>query len=246
MHGAGGNPDDSYYGFHATTDVYAHELKRGQMSRTGIWIGHTGDGKESSYHFVSAGWHIYPEKYGDSHPHFFTYWTRDGYKKTGCFNMDCPGFIAADGTVVTPGAVIHPVSDVKGGHLQNVTLRVIKDDKTGDWWVYYGFNSVPTAVGYYPMSLFTYLAEKANDFSFGAFVYAERVLPTPAMGSGFLPSDGKGRAASFTNLRLIEQDGKSNPIMTDLPAYVDNKKCHSITPIVQAKCFYGGPAGCLS
>jgi hypothetical protein len=95
------------------------------------------------------------------------------------------------------------------------------------------------------MSLFTYLAEKANQFSFGAFVYAERVLPTPPMGSGFHPGDGKGRAASFTDLQLIEKDGRSNPITTDLPVNVYNEKCYSITPIVHAGCFYGGPGGCL-
>uniref|UniRef100_A0ACD5WP69 Uncharacterized protein n=2 Tax=Avena sativa TaxID=4498 RepID=A0ACD5WP69_AVESA len=239
------NPDDSYYGLHATTDVYGHELQRGQLSRTGIWVSHSGDGEKSSYNSISVGWHIYPEKYGDSHPHFFTYWTRDGYEKTGCYNMECPGFVAAAGAAVTPGARIHPVSNDKDGHLENVTLRVFKDDKTGDWWVYYDFNSVPTAVGYYPMSLFTYLAKKANQFSFGAFVYAERVVPTPPMGSGVLPGDGKGRAAYLTDLRLIEKDGRSNPITTDLPINVYNDKCYFITPIVQAECFYGGPGGCV-
>jgi hypothetical protein len=49
---------------------------------------------------------------------------RDGYEKTGCYNMECSGFVVADGAVVTPGALIHPVS--KDGHLENVTLRVLK------------------------------------------------------------------------------------------------------------------------
>jgi hypothetical protein len=40
--------------------------------------------------------------------------------------MECPGFIVADGATVKPGALIHPVSNVKEGHLENVTLRVIK------------------------------------------------------------------------------------------------------------------------
>jgi hypothetical protein len=96
------------------------------------------------------------------------------------------------------------------------------------------------------MSLFTYLAEKADHFEFGAVAYAERVLPTPALGSGFLPGDGKGRAASFTDLRLIEKDGKSKSIMTDLPIHMDDDKCYSITPVVKAECFYGGPGGCVS
>lgn len=40
--------------------------------------------------------------------------------------MDCPGFIAADGATVAPGAVIDPVSDAKNGRLQNITLKVFK------------------------------------------------------------------------------------------------------------------------
>ncbi|XP_037488801.1 uncharacterized protein LOC119367381 [Triticum dicoccoides] len=235
-HDLWGGPDASYYGLRVTTDVYSHELKRGQLTRSGIWVGHSGDGRKSSYNGVSVGWHIAPEKYGDSHPHLFTYWTRDGYESTGCYNMDCPGFIAASGATVTPGARINPSS--------KVTLRVLKDDQSGHWWVYYGFNSVPTVVGYYPQSLFTYMAKKANQFSFGGFVFAERALPTPPLGSGVLPG-GKGRAASFTDLRLIERDGRSSPIMKDLPTVISNNKCYSITPIVNSGCFYGGPGGCV-
>jgi hypothetical protein len=58
VHGAGGNPEDSYYGLHATTDVYGHELKRGQLSHTGIWVYHIKDANYSSYNAISVGWHV--------------------------------------------------------------------------------------------------------------------------------------------------------------------------------------------
>lgn len=51
---------------------------------------------------------------------------RDGYAKTGCLNMDCPGFIRVNGAVIAPGDVIHPVSGVPGGRVQNITLRLLK------------------------------------------------------------------------------------------------------------------------
>jgi hypothetical protein len=51
---------------------------------------------------------------------------KDGYDKTGCFNMKCPGFVRTNGTNLSPGALIHPVSDVGAGKLQNVTIRVLK------------------------------------------------------------------------------------------------------------------------
>uniref|UniRef100_A0ACD5WF71 Uncharacterized protein n=1 Tax=Avena sativa TaxID=4498 RepID=A0ACD5WF71_AVESA len=238
-------PGNNYYGFHATMDVYGHELKPGQGSSTGIWVNHNGNGVTSVLNAISVGWHIYPDHYGDSHPHFYTHWTRDGYKETGCINMDCPGFVRANGAVIAPGAVIHPVSDVPEGHIQNITLKVLKDKTSGDWWVYYGFNTIPTGVGYFPNSLFTYLAEKANQVAFGAYVINDKTLPTPPMGSGALPNGGQGRAASFTNLRFIDQDGNSSPITADLPELVTEEKCHSITPIDNAECFYGGPGGCV-
>ncbi|XP_024315007.1 uncharacterized protein LOC112270846 [Brachypodium distachyon] len=131
-------------------DVYGYELKPGQQTSTTIWVGHKGDGATASFNEIQVGWHIYPDHYGDSQPHFYTQWTRDGYEETGCFNMDCPGFVRANGAIVAPGDVIHPVSDVPSGRIQKITLRVLKDKTSGDWWVYYGFNKIPTGVGYFP------------------------------------------------------------------------------------------------
>ncbi|KAM3262107.1 hypothetical protein ACQJBY_052662 [Aegilops geniculata] len=121
-----GGPNDNYYGLHATMDVYGHKLKPGQWSTTAIWVSHHGDGATSSFNSIQAGWHIYPERYGDSRPHFYTQWTRDGHGATGCFNMDCPGFVRANGAAISPGDAIQPVSDVPHGHIQSITLRVLK------------------------------------------------------------------------------------------------------------------------
>ncbi|VAI10434.1 unnamed protein product [Triticum turgidum subsp. durum] len=159
--------------------------------------------------------------------------------------MDCPGYIRVDGAVIAPGDAIHPVSNVPNGPRQSITLRVLKDKRSGDWWVYYGFNKIPTGVGYFPRSLFSYLAEKADGMQFGAFVKSQKALPTPPMGNGALPNGGKGHAALFTDIRFIDQDGNSSPIKEDLPMFVTDKKCHSITHIVHAECFYGGPGGCM-
>uniref|UniRef100_A0ACD5TU09 Uncharacterized protein n=1 Tax=Avena sativa TaxID=4498 RepID=A0ACD5TU09_AVESA len=70
-----GGPKDNYYGLHATMDVYGHKLKPGQLSSTTFWIFHDGDGNTSSRNTIQVGWHIHPELYGDSHPHFYTLWT---------------------------------------------------------------------------------------------------------------------------------------------------------------------------
>jgi hypothetical protein len=51
---------------------------------------------------------------------------RDGYDETGCFNMDCPGFVRVNGAVIAPGDAIRPVSDVPDGFIPKITLRVLK------------------------------------------------------------------------------------------------------------------------
>ncbi|KAM0904936.1 hypothetical protein ACQ4PT_017714 [Festuca glaucescens] len=240
-----GGPEDHYYGFHSTMGVYNHRLTSGQWSSAGIWVYHDGYGVKSSYNSIQVGWHIYPEHYGDSHPHFYTQWTRDGHDATGCFNMDCPGFVRVNGVVIAPGDAIQPVSDVPDGFIPKITLRVLKEKTSGDWWVYYGLNNVPTGVGYFPRSLFTYLAHEAKQMGFGGAVVAKREDPTPPMGSGYFPHDGQGHAAAFTDLRIIDQEGNSKPIMVDLPKYVTDEKCHAITPIDNGEFLYGGPGNCV-
>ena len=104
-------------------------------------------------------------------------------------------------------------------------------------------NDTPTAVGYYPGNLFAGLAEKASGIAFGGESRARRSLPTPPMGSGFLPSPSA--ASSMSNLQFVDQDGQSIPISSDLPVIADKPKCYYVSPIVGAKFFFGGPAGCF-
>jgi hypothetical protein len=109
--------------------------------------------------------------------------------------------------------------------------------------LYCGINgATPTAVGHYPANLFTTLAAKANSIGFGGETYAKRGLPTPPMGSGSLPSE---HAASFSNLQFVDQDGQASLIKSDLPVIAKTPKCYYVSPIIGAKFFYGGPAGCF-
>jgi hypothetical protein len=45
---------------------------------------------------AEVGWQNYPAHYGDNNSHLFIYWTADGYKTTGCYNLDCVGFVQTD------------------------------------------------------------------------------------------------------------------------------------------------------
>jgi hypothetical protein len=76
--------------------------------------------------------------------------------------------------------------------------------------VYCGIdNDTPTAIGYYPTNLLAGLATKASGIAFGGLSRARRSLPTPPMGSGYLPSEN---AASISNLQFVDQDGQSTPL----------------------------------
>lgn len=97
-------------------------------------------------------------------------------------------------------------------------LGDLQEDQTGDWWVYYGFNSSPTAVGKFPKSLFTGLPDSTADFAFGGYTNNARTQLTPPMGSG---SSQTGSAASFSNLRYILQDGTVSAIAENLPSRVN-------------------------
>ena len=98
----------------------------------------------------------------------------------------------------------------------NLSTNQFQDKTSGDWWVHYGFNKIPTSVGYFPKSLFSYVAQKVNRMAFGAFVISKKAIPTPPMGSGAFPNGGKGRVASFTDLRFIDQNGNSRPITANV------------------------------
>jgi hypothetical protein len=93
-------------------------------------------------------------------------------------------------------------------------------------------------VGHFPASLFDSLSNKATEIMFGGHVRYANGVPSPAMGSGALPSD---KAASFWDLQLIDEDGNSTPINNDPPSIVTDQSSYAISPVEGAKFSYGGP-----
>ncbi|TVU31668.1 hypothetical protein EJB05_23366 [Eragrostis curvula] len=230
---------NGYYGLVATMDVYGFNLNGGQLSKAAIWISNDEGDWKQDLDTITVGWLVYPSHFKDSHTHFFTYWTRDAYRNTGCLNMDCPGFQLASGSTVTPGDTISPVSDANGAR-QSITIKLFKDKSSGDWWLHYGFNSAPTVVGHFPASLFDSLSKKATRITFGGHVTYTKYVSSPPMGNGAFPSD---KAASFWDLQFIGEDGNSTPINRDLMSIITDESSYSVSPIDGAKFTYGGPGG---
>ncbi|CAM0953395.1 unnamed protein product [Alopecurus aequalis] len=223
--------DISYYGVEATLDVHSLSLQPGQISEGGVWVITRGDGQPSSANGIELGWHVHPGLYKDSLTHFHVGWGI-GLDK-GCYNLNCPGFQKTSSNS-TPGDIIH-------GNKPNITIRILKEKITGDWHVYYGLNSSPVKVGYFPKSLLPGMIDKPVELRFGGSVYHKKPAQSPSMGNGYIPSSGT--AASITSLNLIDADGLYHPVDGDLPYSLSREDCYTISKIDYGRFFYGG-SGC--
>uniref|UniRef100_A0ACD5W747 Uncharacterized protein n=1 Tax=Avena sativa TaxID=4498 RepID=A0ACD5W747_AVESA len=151
----------------------------------------------------------------------------------GCLNMICPGFQKTSSNT-TPG-------DVIDGNKPNITIRILKDKTSGDWHVYYGSNSSPEKVGYFPSSLLPGMIDKPVELRFGGYVSHQKPTPSPPMGNGYVPSSGT--AASINSLSLIDLDGIYHAVNGDLPSFVSREDCYPISDIDDGRFVYGG-RGC--
>uniref|UniRef100_A0A0D9X5V1 Neprosin PEP catalytic domain-containing protein n=1 Tax=Leersia perrieri TaxID=77586 RepID=A0A0D9X5V1_9ORYZ len=220
-------------------EVYGFELSHGQEILTAIWVDNSLGDIDFEENAIWVGWQISRDLYGDSHTHFFTYWTRDAGQTTGCFNMKCPGFILTDGSIIAPWGIINPVSDVDGAR-HKITIKVFE--------IHYGFNDAPKAVGYYPANIFNKVSKGATRMSFGGNSGAINLAPPP-MGSGLLPSIISDKSASNEEISLVNEDGKLGPFNVDTVKEETTSSCYAMTPIFGergARCLYGGPGGCVT
>jgi hypothetical protein len=140
---------------------------------------------------VEVGWQVFPQKYGNSNPCLFIYWTADGYQNTGCYNLDCHAFIQTNPHWAF-GAALSPVS-VSGGTQYELEVSYLLYQN--NWWLYLGGTDAASAVGYYPASLFNGgpLATAATDVDYGGETVAS--VNWPPMGSGAFAAAGWQQAA---------------------------------------------------
>ncbi|WVZ81619.1 hypothetical protein U9M48_028974 [Paspalum notatum var. saurae] len=67
----------------------------------------------------------FPELYGDNNTRLFSYWTRDAYQATGCYNLGCSGFIQTNNKIAIGGS-ISPVS-IYGSSQHDINISVRKN-----------------------------------------------------------------------------------------------------------------------
>ncbi|KAK1308835.1 hypothetical protein QJS10_CPA09g01301 [Acorus calamus] len=186
------NRSRDIYGAKAAINVYGfREIKSPQSTHALIWVISFKTGPET-VNTVQAGWHVYPELYGDSQSRFFVCWTADTYKSTGCVNLLCPGFIHVSKNIAL-GSIL-PVSTYDGPQ-KEIILSIFQDQSTKNWWLTMGPNDA--RIGYWPKGIFTWLSEKAHGAIWGGIARGPTNLPTPPMGSGHFANLGDGKAAYF-------------------------------------------------
>ncbi|XP_042396945.1 uncharacterized protein LOC121987109 [Zingiber officinale] len=198
-----------FYGAYAKMATYKlPDLQAGQTSSSTIYL--FGDPKvpNNELNVIQAGWHVSPIMYGTSYPRFFTFWTIDGYEKTGCGNLECPGFVSTT-NIYGPGSFI-PEFSTYGGEQKYLPILIARDSNTGNWWVTYN-DQLP--LGYFPKELLPKMNKYASALQMGGHVYSPLNVPSPPMGSGHPSTEGSNKAAYFIQVQSV--DSSNNLIIFD-------------------------------
>ncbi|ESQ30453.1 hypothetical protein EUTSA_v10012048mg, partial [Eutrema salsugineum] len=119
------NAGHKLYGTKATINVWDPmvEDRENEASISQIWLT-SGDFETNDLNTIEVGWQVCPGLYNDSKPRLFVYWTGDGYKTSGGYNLQKPGFIQTSNNIVLGGA-ISPISSF-GGTQYEITILVWK------------------------------------------------------------------------------------------------------------------------
>ncbi|XP_068640122.1 protein neprosin-like [Aristolochia californica] len=234
----------SYHGTAVTLNVWNPQPNTGTggiFSLAQLWIT---NGPYQEINTIEVGWQVYPNMYGDTATHLFIYWTADGYQTTGCYNLRCSGFVQVDPNIFPE--MILPTSTTGGAQVE-IRLTVIKDSATGNWWLSYEEASVGQVwVGYWPASLFTYLALSADRIDWGGEITG--TASYPPMGSGRFPSEGYGNAAYARNIQYVDNSDAFVDVPSPLIIDETKKSCYLLQddgydPTFGRYFFFGGPGG---
>jgi len=174
----------------------------------------------------------------------FIYYTNRGYAKgSGCYNLDCKGFVQTNHQV-TLGNTWTSYSSY--GNEVGATFSFLLHD--GNWWFSLGGNWL----GYYPTSVYrevddTAMAAGATSVDFGGEVTRFNSDDWPQMGSGEYADDGWSYAASHLQIRYFTPDGRYY-YDADLTTDQEDPSCFTIDENEQDEnggtwFTFGGPGG---
>ncbi|CAN0825350.1 hypothetical protein LINGRAHAP2_LOCUS376, partial [Linum grandiflorum] len=190
-----------YYGLNVDMSVWSPQVQPNEFSSSQVSL-FNGEGvKTQSFH---AGWMVSKQFFDAMYFSLFECIYRDGTEVSGCYNLECPGFVQMSSTVVL-GSELQPVS-IYGGQQFFINLQIHKDFKTGNWWL----KIQGTDVGYWPAELLPNFKTSAREIQWGGKVSNTKPKgfhTATQMGSGHFPNEGFGKAAWFNNLEYVDDKG---------------------------------------
>ncbi|XP_014503032.2 uncharacterized protein LOC106763348 [Vigna radiata var. radiata] len=132
-----------YYKVSGTNSIYNPQIKtKDQLSFSHMWVR---KGPIDTRNEISFGWHVAPRIYGDSATYIFAAWTSDNFKKTGCYNVHCSGFVQTDPAKYL-GSIVDKTSTY-GGEMIEHPMSITLNDNSDCFGVdYYG--DLGNEVGY--------------------------------------------------------------------------------------------------
>jgi hypothetical protein len=172
----------------------------------------------------------------------FIYSTQDNYGNTGCYNLDCAGFVQVTNQIVFAVFNNEGYSIVNGAQ-RTLSVKWLRKSSTGNWWL--KLNGI--WIGYYPSGLFTGTLASASPsvtLEFGG----ENTGATPRveMGSGRFAASGYRQAAFAGNLAVVSSSGALQPFAG--LTYVTNPACYSLQEsgpppdrVGEVFFYFGGP-----
>lgn len=206
-------------------------------------------GTDTAMQTVEGGWVNYPTHFNVNRSVLFIFWTADNYATTGCYNLDCKGFVQTNSTWMLGGTF--PNYSTSGG--AQYEFQMVWRHTGGNWWLYLqrGGGTLDP-VGYYPDTLFGsgQLSRNATRILYGGetAIPIGSTGPWPPMGSGAFASAGYQYAAYQSVIHYFDTSGNSQwPILSPI---VEAPSCYTFTFVPAssggswgAYIYFGGPGG---
>lgn len=162
----GGNSNLNLWSPYVNTGVGGEMLSLSQQWYTG--------GKPTQT--AEVGWQNQPDTWGTEDSVLFIYWTADDYNQTGCYNLDCSGFVQTNGDWNFGGTFTN--YSMIGGPQYYFEAEFWLTG--GNWWLALGGEWV----GYYPAYIYGggQMSHHAKVIQYGGEVAGQ--TEWPPMGSG--------------------------------------------------------------
>ncbi|MED6155637.1 hypothetical protein PIB30_006811 [Stylosanthes scabra] len=217
------NGNDGYTGVNGHVNVYKPKVKKYQMSIAQIGVQ---NGEFNGINTILTGWQS------------------DSFKKTGCYNMLCPGFVQVD-PYLTVGIPIIDFSTYDGPQFE-IPFSILQDSESKNWWVI----AERKHIGYFPAELFSNLS-LANTVGWGGRVSGVMKGKSPPMGSGYFPDGDFKHSCFIRKISYVASDGSTQePVQEDgLKIVSDSSKCYGLTyfgfvdSLSRFTIQFGGPGG---